>query len=862
MTVPKRARTTENGAATRSAARAGSPTVARLRLIAGLFAIAVALTGLAPSAFAAIAGGDGNGSAVTTSSGSGSAVTVSGTGKFANLKVTVSQTRNLIDQVINVTWTGGAPTFQGGQVFGVDYLQIMECWGDNPSGPDRTQCEFGAYAGDARGGAYVASRQVTYGSPVDPIEPIKLPPGQQGSLNVPFNSVTGATWSSGPNPFYDQSSSNEIPFALTTSDGTGQTFFETPTVTQAPGLGCGEAVTNKTTGKSAPRGCWLVIVPRDNHEVDGTTRIGVTTQNGLVSSPLSMTNWNNRIVVPLSYQPVGNACAIGAAERPTSGDEQITEAMTQWQPALCLNTSAVYGYSQLTDDIVRQELAAPDPGLVFLSQPLAPGTLPPTKKPLYAPVALSGLAIAFNIESQSSFSAPSAVRQRNGVRITSINLSPRLVAKLLTQSYRDGVVPGATDVKDNPADLTSDPDFLALNPDFKQLTFSSGIASMLVPESPSDATSELWAWVNADPDAHKFIAGTPDPFGMKVNPNYANLALPRPEYPKDDPACQSFPKPQTPLCTLDWFPYSATMHAGARAASRGDLLLRTTWNFGGNPATWGPTPAQPEGERGVLALSDVATATRDGLPMANLCDDSGKNCVSPTTDSLLGGAASMVNSGVDGVVVPVPSDVKPGAYPLTTLTYAATVPSELSTGEAKDYAALLRYAVGPGQATGQQPGQLPLGYVPLPQAMQAQTVEAANMILDVAHHVPSPSPSPIASGGETITVTVTGTRPTTGTGGGNNNGGGNGGVGPTTGPGLTATPHASASPAPSGKILTASPQATATAAGSTGRTAAQPLGAIRYVLLFALLFGGIAVAAGPGLTVLSRSQRLSKLLRR
>ncbi len=507
-----------------------------------------------------------------------------------------------------------------------------------------------------------------------------------------------------------------------------------------------------------------MIVPRDNHEVDGTTRIGVTTQNGLVSSPLSMTNWNNRIVVPLSYQPVGNACAIGKAERPTSGDEQITEAMTQWQPALCLHTTAVYGYSQLTDDIVRQEMAAPDPGMVFLSQPLPAGSLPPAKKPLYAPVALSGLAIAFNIESQSSFSAPDGVRQRNGVRITELHLSPRIVAKLLTQSYKDGVVPGATDVNNNPTDLTTDPDFTALNPKFKQLTFSSGIASMLVPEAPSDATDELWAWVNADADAHKFIDGAPDPWGMKVNPNYAKLPLPRPEFPKDDPACQNFPAPQTPLCTLDWFPYAATMHAGARAAGRGDLLLRTTWNFGGNPATWGPTPAQPEGSRAVLALADVATATRDGLPMASLCDDDGNNCVTPTSDSLLGGAASMVNSGVGGVLVPVPSDVQPGAYPLTTLTYAATVPSELSAGEAKDYAALLKYAVGPGQATGQQPGQLPLGYVPLPQALQQQTVAAADTILAVANHVPSPSPSPIASGGETITVTVTGTRPTTGTG--------------------------------------------------------------------------------------------------
>jgi hypothetical protein len=830
--------------------RTGLTPRARFQLAAGLFAVAVSLVGLGgPALAAAVSPSAAAGRA--TNAGSGSAVSVSGTGRFHNLTVTVSQTKNLINQVVNVTWTGGTPTFQGGQVFGINYLQIMECWGDNPAGPDRTQCEFGAYAGDSRGGAYVASRQVTYGSPVDPIEPIKLPPGQQGSLNVPFASVTGDTVSNGPNPFYDQSSTNEIPFALTTSDGTGQTYFEAQTATQAPGLGCGASETT-AAGATVPRGCWLVIVPRDNLEVDGTTRRGVTTQTGLVSSPLSMSNWNQRLVVPLSYQPVATACSIGAAERRTSGDEQITEAMSQWQPALCQNTSAVYGYSQLTDDLVRQELAATDPGLDFLSRPLPAGSMTPDKKPLYAPVALSGLAVAFNIESQSSFSAPASVQQRNGTRITSLNLSPRLVAKLLTQSYRDGVVPGATDVSGNPTDLTTDPDFLALNPVFKALTFSSGIAGMLVPLSPSDATNELWAWVNADPGARKFLDGAADPWGMKVNPNFVNLPLPRDDFPKIDPACQPFPAPQTPLCSLDWFPYASTMHAGARAAGRGDLLLRTTWGFGNNPPTWGPTPAEPEGQRAVLAVADVATATRDGLPMASLCDDSGNNCVQPGTASLLAGATAMVPSGVDGVVVPVPGSLPQGAYPLTTLTYAATVPSELSTGEAKDYAALLRYAVGPGQATGDQPGQLPLGYVPLPATMQQQTLAAADTIVAVANHAPSPSPSVLASGGENLTVTVGGSS-----GGGLGLGNGSG-----TGAGLGAPTSAAASPAPSARILTASPVPTSTSAGNRTLTAARPLGAVRYVLLVALLIGGLAVGAGPGLTVLSRSPRFTALSRR
>jgi hypothetical protein len=72
---------------------------------------------------------------------SDSAVTVSGTGAFANVKVTVGQTKNLVNQAVTVSWTGGAPTLPAGG-FGVDYLQIMQCWGDDPSGPDRTQCQL------------------------------------------------------------------------------------------------------------------------------------------------------------------------------------------------------------------------------------------------------------------------------------------------------------------------------------------------------------------------------------------------------------------------------------------------------------------------------------------------------------------------------------------------------------------------------------------------------------------------------------------------------------------------------------------------------------------------------------------------
>ncbi|MGH3821518.1 MAG: hypothetical protein ACRDRA_01525, partial [Pseudonocardiaceae bacterium] len=204
-----------------------------------------------------------------------SAVTVSGKGDFANLKVTVSQTRNLINQIVKVSWTGGAPTDDIG--FLINYLQIMQCWGDDPAGPDRTQCQFGGLTALARGaitGTYVLSRQVPAG--FDPEETITQPPVSGGQVFVPFWAVgmdkPAGSGTGNTNDFFDSQVTNEIPLARTRGDGTGEEFFEIETVTQAAGLGCGEPVI--TNGTTTGRRCWLAIVPRGTKEVNGSTVTG------------------------------------------------------------------------------------------------------------------------------------------------------------------------------------------------------------------------------------------------------------------------------------------------------------------------------------------------------------------------------------------------------------------------------------------------------------------------------------------------------------------------------------------------------------------------------------------------------------
>src|SRR5262249_12496318 len=55
---------------------------------------------------------------------------------FRTLKVTVSQTTNIVHQGVTITWTGGKPTINPhGGGLGGNFLQMMQCYGDSPSGP-------------------------------------------------------------------------------------------------------------------------------------------------------------------------------------------------------------------------------------------------------------------------------------------------------------------------------------------------------------------------------------------------------------------------------------------------------------------------------------------------------------------------------------------------------------------------------------------------------------------------------------------------------------------------------------------------------------------------------------------------------
>lgn len=812
-----------------------------------------------PAASASMAALPGH-PAYASSAAAGSAVTVHGSGEFSGLAVTVGQTTNLVDQTVVVSWTGGAPTLPLPGSFGQNYMELMECWGDDPSGPDRTQCQYGSFKGDNRGGQLVGTRQLNYGDVLDPAEPIK----KTGSADifVPFHSVRGTVETGSTSKLFDAGSTNEVPFAQIRADGTGQAYFETETGQQAPGLGCGVIPDNLKVLPAEGRKCWLVIVPRGLNDVNKLPPMG----GKLVSSPLSTSNWAHRMVVPLHYTPIGQACPLSAPDLYTSGTEMAKEAMFRWAPQLCKTSTINFRYTKIDDNVARNSLNTSDnPGLQFVSDPEPPSTVAAGRSPVYGPIGLSGVTIAFDIESQSSGRSPDPVRARDGQRISRLNLTPRLVAKLLTQSYVWAVnftasnpllnpAPSSAAVlAKNPVDMTTDPDFMVHNPQFQGLSFRTGIYDLLLPPGQSDVARRLWAWVEADPAARAWLSGTADHWGMAVNPNYRvpkPMTLPRDDFPKSDPYCQlrtdaaytpapdpsaspgtPTPKPVVPkLCTLDNHPYANDMHDAARAAARGDTLSRNVWSSTAIPPAFGKDNPQAAGVRGVLAVTDTATAIRYGLSAASLqtgtdtADLVGTAAdspafVAPTSTTMTAAVAAMTKVPGTTALTLLPKNVHAGIYPLTMLTYAVAAPATMTVSDARNFAKLIEFAVGPGQTPGFSAGQLSQGYVPLPQNLRAQALAMSKAMVAGAIRPAAPAkpaaPVHHGSGG-------TATTP------------------PTTAP----TPRT---------VVTVAPATPSTQ--NLARTAGTPVGAARYLLVGLLGAGAAAALAGPLLPRYLRRRR-------
>ena len=816
-------------------------------------------------------------------------------GAFEGLTIDVSQSVNLTNQVVRVTWDHAPATFPTVGTPAHSYLQVMQCWGDGgansePSstpglapdaspeatyGPTPEQCQYGG----------IGTREINRGSMVDPLNTLDhnfdcaTGLGSCRTTYLPFESVTGSDPVIDPlaNYYFDSNTTNELSAARTRSNGTGLAYFEVQTLRQAPGLGCGEAM--ESGSRIVGRSCWLVVVPRDDREVNGS-QVGQGQVNlELLSSPLSSTNWKNRVVIPLTFAPIGNVCPIGAAERRVLGTDIATDAMSRWQPTLCESGDRTFNYSQVSEAMVSNQLNATDPGLALVNDRVTD-----LKGTVYAPLLAGGLTFASLIERQVRGTEAQDVLEAAGERMPALTLNARLVAKLITQSYR-----GATADPDNPdktshlalvdpttgrvqvdgdgnlvlapRGVISDPEFLALNPSYASYPSSRmPISDAVLPVGSSAANQLVWKWLLSDPDAKAFLEGAADGWGMKVNPYYRNAALTsegdvRSDFPKRDEICRDpiavidpqSGEPTYPdasiLCSTGAHPYAADFETGARAAGRGDDLAIANWDPSAVPPRFKANGPAAVGQRGVLVLTTTALAERYGLAQAALVNSSG-NAVAPTAESItdaLANALPATRTSTPAPVFPDPAKATDNSYPLATLTYAVTVPSKLSVTAAEDYAAFIEYATQSGQRLGVSDGRLPYGYAPLPNllSVQAQSAAAAIVAAAVLAAEPTPTPTPTPTPSQSTSTsaspspTVTADTTPVDTGGGLPDPG-------ATDSGVMPSPI----PSPSGGSIAASSAAAPGATPATYLVAAPSVGPSRLAVPLLAGLGVVGLALG------------------
>ena len=696
---------------------------------------------------------------------------------FPQLEVSVSQTRGLGAQGIEVTWKNAARSTPPSQTGGENFLQIMQCWGDdpdNPGRPDRTTCQYGS-SGTA-GGGRVGSPEWDYQIPAQdlPYTVLGKSVSEPSETAIPFRSSTvrngehemvqrivngkypdGARVDVNQNPFFSQYTSNEISWAGSGSNGTGSAKFEVQTAVQSRGLGCGRRI-ESTDGTARGQSCWLVVIPRGTHD-NGSAAI---TQPGLFWD-----SWKHHLAIRLDFRPLGGSCAIGAAERQVVGSELLASAMSSWQPSLCANGGDIYNMitSNEADATAAANAATTTAALALTSRPYAGEGADDL---IYAPVGLSAVTVAFAIDRfPKTDSTDADAIAKAGLPFTSMKLTPRLIAKLLTSSYVDSLPP-ETDrghLGSNPRNLVFDPDFLEINdPEWKEQAIAGvGVSDMLVTQGRSDIAQTLWTYVLADPEARAFLNGEPDRWGMRVN-KYSSinpdvnphgaLQLPTNTFPKADPTKRDAIKGGAgELNLIGWRPFTNDLDTSGYLVLRGDAQVAGSWDPLANPPRYAKTPRSLQGSQAVIGLTDSAASEKYQIVTADLKNPAG-SFVGLSNDAMVAAAAAMTSSTAQTQTVgfDFSSDAAraaTAAYPLTMPVYAAANPYMTDAKARSSYATFIRYASGYGQEPGVALGQLPVGYAPIPDSWHQQAVIAANVIQSglTRSSAPAPTATPAAS---------------------------------------------------------------------------------------------------------------------
>jgi hypothetical protein len=491
----------------------------------------------------------------------------------------------------------------------------------------------------------------------------------------------------------------------------------------------------------------------------------------------SASNWRNRITFPLNFAQFGTACNVLDSRTPVDldGSELMTQATAQWTPVFCSDPKLFkLRHLKIPEPLAKTTLASKGTSAALISQPPDGGYTAPT---VNAPIGVTGFAISF------------AVDDAAGNEATDLKLDPRLLAKLLTESYL--ALPSLkTDIatrKDwtkallpyqkmanNPLTIEADPEFQALNPGLGENTSVVGGAALLALSTASDVTYALAQYLNADPEARAFLDGKPDPWGMVVNPGYRGMSLPTSSWPQWDaylpsakvtnseafkyclmneqgqvtssiPLLPLVASPLTSLSAIAQKQEYALLNASAQCVPSVSTVTNQI-----NGGSFKPLGRQTPGNRFMLALTAYADGPRYGLREAELQTDStvpnltakfsdaaGRDFVGPS-DASLRAAMALTTADDTTHTWPIPYAklrTRPGkdAYPGTMVVYAAVPTTGLDHATATDLGEFLEFAATTGQVTGLEEGRLPPGYLPMTAgnglgAMVVYTRRAADLV--------------------------------------------------------------------------------------------------------------------------------------
>ncbi|MFE2727825.1 hypothetical protein [Kitasatospora sp. NPDC059327] len=794
--------------------------------------------------------------------------------------VTVAQTQNLSNQVLQVSWSGFTPTVDAsgtpltvvtkGDKQALYAVRVYQCRGVDPK---ITDC---------------------YGS--------KL---YNADAAMGFNQKAPAEGTTTPD------FPSNMAIAPTGTDGSGATSIEVWTATQSPSLGC-----------DATHPCSLVIEPN----YGGDTQDPYKARNGAVDCTDHLSDvdgffntasdggleayagawegnqyagfqvgeqcaWDKRTVVPLSFSPTAADCDNRAADFKAAGLEMANRAVQQWRTGFCLASSPLaFQYSSSGGEPQARAAFLGGSAGVDVALTAYPDTATPARPYVYAPLATTGISVVFLVDDPDT-----------GRQFQQMKLTPRLMAKLLTQSYAPPGSP-VESVNGNPSCIFADRDFLQFN----QLPATSGLKwptacapatfEPTIVGGTTDLIYQLTSWIVSDPEAVRFLDGEEDPWGMQVNSFYRRGAYSG--FPVDAIQPQDFTGPTDAseaakhARQYEWNP----VLGGLTQVLRTILENRSTCQqWMADPATGNHLKCDPmaRGDRKLFAVMDSAQAKAFSLPEAALRNPAG-SFVSPSTNGFQSAVGDMPTDAATGTqllpygVADTAFSRDTQAYPLTTVQYAM-VPTGGVADKAAAISRFLTTVANSGQVYGMEPGKLAPGFLSLTGPQRQQTLDAAKHVETQdakwpGNQVAPPPTTPsggdggttggtggTATGGDsggagtTTTTPVTGTGDTSTTGGsstgdtsatGGTGGSGVGGLGSTGGLGTTGgTGGAAAGGAVAPAAATGGAKPTASPGASPGSLAAAPVaagspaadraGTARLLLPIAVIAGLVLLIGGP-----------------